>query len=590
MKLTDYVAHFIAHQDVKHAFVLQGGAALHLIDSIEKHSALIAVAMQHEQASAMAADGYARAGKKLGVTISTSGPGATNLLTGIACSYFDSVPTLHITGNVASFRQSDDLGVRQYGFQETDIVSMAKPITKYAVRLKSPQDIIDELPKAVEIALSGRPGPVLIDIPDDFQREFLQVREHHFFDVSDNILPPSKKRQVNYQNIIHDLKNAERPLLIFGAGLLRSRGLERALLFAKKFQLPFLTTWPVKGISDANEPLNLGSFGTHSLRGNNIVLQNADFILSIGCRLDSRATAKLDTFARKATLAMVDIDEGEIDKFEKLSRTIHHKLNLSCAQFFDEISQNLEQHSLSLNQEKWRSYITFVRKKLNFTPKSPEIGVDPYTAAKFISSQLDKNEIIVVDTGTCLPLTLVYGEEKVGQRYISSYNNTPMGYALPAAIGAHFASGKRITCITGDGGLQMNVQELATVATHQLPITIWVYNNAGHCMIKQTQDDWLESMYYAADLNYGLPTLNFTQVANGYHIESTEVKTSEQMHRVKWGADSPFLVELQVSPDFRYEPIIKYGNPLENMSPLMPQGTIDELMIIPSLNKKQSEN
>lgn len=583
MKLTDYVANVISQQGVREVFVLQGGAALHLIDSIEKHPELDSIAMQHEQASAMAADSYAKCNGSIGVTISTSGPGATNLLTGIACSYFDSIPTLHITGNVASFRQSDDFGVRQYGFQETDIVSMAKPITKYAVRISNPSEIIPELTKAISIAKSGRPGPVLVDIPDNFQRELLDL-ESSLTSASEKVTTEASNKVSNkdYDELLTAIEQSQRPVFVLGAGIIAADSVELALEASKYFNIPYVSTWPLKGIADHDEPLNLGSFGTHSYRGNNIVLQNADLIVSIGSRLDSRATAKLDTFARDAKIAMVDIDATEINKFSALGKHIDYTFAQDCKAFLTNLSQLRESRTENNPRTSWFEYIVQTREKFNYKPEYQLPLIDPYLAIEEITSSFGSDEYITVDTGTCLPLTLVYGKEKKGQKYISSYNNTPMGYALPAAIGAALSSNKPITCISGDGGLQMNIQELATLQKLQLPVTNIVFNNSGHCMIKQTQDDWLDSNYFAADSQFGLPEVNFAAVAQGYGISATRVTCLDELKEAISTIDrtKPSLIEIMVAPDFRCEPIIKYGNPLENMSPTLAPDVIESSMII----------
>lgn len=588
MKLTDYIASYLAQLNIKHVFVLQGGAALHLIDSIEKHPSLSAIAMQHEQSCAMAADSYAKTHHVLGVTVATSGPGATNLLTGIASSYFDSVATLHITGNVASFRQSHKLGVRQYGFQETDIVSMAKPITKYAVQLNKPNDIITVLPEAIKAALSGRPGPVLIDIPDDFQREILDIKKIPFEAFNKSTLNHKVIQENVFNNFIVSLKQAKKPLFILGAGCRNSS--EQLISLATKLKIPFLSTWPLKGIANHDDELNLGNFGTHSLRGNNIVLQNCDFIISVGCRLDSKATAKLDTFAREAKIAMVDIDHNEIEKFAQLGKIINYQFPVSVQVFLDAFSLHCKDLiEIFKNNDSWLNYITDVTQEFNYIPEYNHGGVNPYLAVELLSGVFCDDQNICVDTGTCLPLTLVYGKEKKGQQYISSYNNTPMGYALPASIGVALAKEKEVFCIVGDGGLQMNIQELSTLNHLKLPVTIVVFNNSGHCMIKQTQDDWLDSNYFSADCNNGLPHINFSEVAKAYGIDSEKIENHEQLKllvqrlHLRRDQKGPKLIELVINPNFRYEPIIKYGNPLENMSPELAYIKQKKAMLIPCL-------
>ncbi|GAA6185405.1 biosynthetic-type acetolactate synthase large subunit [Aliiglaciecola sp. NS0011-25] len=571
--------------------MVQGGAALHLIESIDNCDGIINVAMQHEQASAMAADAYARVNQSVGATIATSGPGATNLLTGIACSYFDSIPTVHVTGNVASFRQSDSLGIRQYGFQETDIVSMAKPITKFAKRIETPVEILSSFPEAVRIALEGRKGPVLIDIPDDFQR--FDLDDVHCQKALGDLLTLIKpiKTVVN-SNVIEEeiaktinlLMQAERPVFIFGAGLDNSELQNSYKTLAEKLDIPYFITWPRKGMSDDNDPLNLGTFGTHSARGNNVVLQNADFILSVGSRLDTRATAKLDSFARGAKICMVDIDRYELQKFAKFNFEIYQTINMSAEGFIIKTQELLNSLVRGNDLGQWHSYIATIRAKYNVMPQHEMSLINPYEAALSISKCFAADDVICVDTGTCLPLTLVYGKEKSGQKYISSFNNTPMGYGLPAAVGSAIACNRKVFCIVGDGGFQMNIQELATIANLELNIVIFVYNNFGHAMIKQTQDDWLESNYCMASTEQGLPVIEFANVASAYGISSVSVSENRHLESVLSNLESqtgPYLIELSIHPDFRYEPIIKYGNPLESMSPDSFNKQIQHDMYIP---------
>lgn len=576
MKLSNFIAAYLA-KFCKHTFVVQGGAALHLIDSVEAHSGIENIAMQHEQASAMAADAYAKSSGGIGATISTSGPGATNLLTGIACSYFDSAATVHITGNVASFRQSDDLGVRQYGFQETDIVTMATPICKFATRLNSPDEILSVLPKALQISLSGRKGPVLIDIPDDFQRVKLRDKDcNRVLSESIDFTELTKRRVTSKKQmeaLASALKSSKRPLFVFGAGLTNKTLTDKYRQLATRFGIPYVITWPLKGISDSSDSLNVGSFGTHSYRGNNIIVQNADLIISIGSRLDTRATAKLDTFAREAKIVMLDIDNDEIAKFEALEFDIYLGLNTRVETFVDTLSGVLHKDLVSPEEQysEWYKYIHAMKKSYNYVPEYSLSGVNPYLAVKQISDFQPAESIVCVDTGTCLPLSLVYGEEKEGQSYISSFNNTPMGYGLPAAIGAALQSpNKKCFCMVGDGGMQMNIQELATLAMLKLNVLIVVFNNFGHAMIKQTQDDWLDSNYCAASSKTGLPNLNFSEIAKAYQIKAKRISSNEQLQNTLLEfskLNEPCLIELSIDEDFRYEPIIKYGNPLESMSP-----------------------
>ncbi|WP_111976507.1 thiamine pyrophosphate-binding protein [Algibacillus agarilyticus] len=587
MKLSDFLADFLAVQSIKHVFVLQGGAALHLIDSIAKKPNIQNVTMQHEQACSMAADGYARV-YGLGCTVVTSGPGATNLLTGIAVSYFDSIPTLHITGNVSSFRLSKGMGVRQYGFQETDIVNVAAPICKYAIQIQSPDDIYIALKQAIKHATTGRKGPVLIDIPDDFQRAELNDDEAKLF--LNDLIKKTSTPVIDvfvFMSMFQTLKNSKRPIAILGAGLLENNTYEQVISFCHKIGLPYLITWPLKGVASSNDSLFIGSFGTHSYRGNNIVLQNSDFILSIGCRLDSRATAKLDTFARNAKVCMVDIDETEINKFDCFSESkfsIAFKFPVDAKFFIEQcdnfLNDNVDYFYFS---DDWFRYIDKITQKYNRPPVYDLDGINPYMAAENISRYFSDDQVVVVDTGTCLPLSMVYGVDQKGQKYLTSFNNTPMGYALPCAIGVAVNATNPVVCITGDGGLQMNIQELATLCYIGCPVYIFVYNNKGHSMIKQTQDDWLDACYESSSVNSGIPSIAFSDVAKAYGIDSYSVGNNEELGKLLpfvFASKKPILIDMQVNEHFRYEPIIKYGNGLENMSPLLPAEQIEKDTII----------
>ncbi|MER2492200.1 thiamine pyrophosphate-binding protein [Catenovulum sediminis] len=591
MKLSDFIANYLKRIGVQHVFVVQGGAVLHLIDSVDKLKGINNVPMQHEQAAAMAADAYAKVSPSIGCTFATSGPGATNLITGIACSYFDSIPTLHITGNVSSFRQSDSLNVRQYGFQETNIVEMVKPICKHAERLCSPEDIFWLLPKLFKIAIEGRKGPVLLDVPDDFQRVVLdnikckevlnQIKPKAILNCRDYTYFKSNLCHSNaFEWLVDKLRNKKKCIVILGAGLKSRQAQAQAVAFCQKYGLAYLSTWPLKGISDSDDHLNLGTFGTHSLRGNNIVLQSSDFILSIGCRLDSRATGKLDLFAPNASVCMVDIDYFEMEKFKKLNFSIDKCFHLDAESFITMLGEHLGDN-IDLRNQEWSEYIDYVRRKYNFLPDYNIEMVNPYKAVEVLSDYFSNEQMIVVDTGTCLPLTLVYAKEKRGQKYISSYNNTPMGYALPAAVGVAQLQLGSVVCMCGDGGMQMNIQELATISKQQLPILIVVFNNHGHSMIMQTQDDWLDSNYSASSNESGLPDIQFSEIASAYKIESLHVRSIVELVSLApsiFPITKPLLVEFDISSKFRCEPIIKYGEPLEFMSPIVNRDEINKDM------------
>jgi len=580
IKVSDYIVKYLTEQNIDKAFVIQGGAVAHIIDSIAKNPKIKYITCQHEQACAMAADAYSRVSHKLGVAIATSGPGATNLITGIANAYYDSIPTIFITGNVASFRQSDLMNVRQYGFQETNIVKIVESITKYSVRIDNPYNIKAELDKAFYIANSNRKGPVLIDIPDDFQRTFIDEKK-----LTKNYKHKEKRKKVsiNFDKILYLLKNAKRPVLVFGNGILSSKSENLAVKLSEKLNIPTLYSWPLKGIFDYSHKLNYGSFGTNSLRYGNFIIQNSDLIISIGHRLDTHATGSIKDFARESKIIMIDIDENELQKFQKLGK----KIDLSiCTEAHSFLKQSLKKIDFIFKDKKWLTYCNTIKKKYSKIPLSNYKFVSPYKFFNQLSKLCKKRTIFTGDTGANLVYLFNNLEEKKDQKFISAFNNTPMGYSLPASIGAALSSTKsKIICCIGDGGMQMNIQELATIKYYKLPITIIVFNNYGHGMIKQTQDDWFNSKYHASSSTKGLPKLNFSKIAKAYGIKSFRIKSDRELDLLSknFKTKAPLLIEVILDEELRVEPMLQYGRPIEDANPLINRNDFLNSMIIEPL-------
>ena len=323
-KLSDVVADFLAEKSVRHVFAISGGASLHLIHSISDHENIDYVCNHHEQSSAMSADAYSRVSGNIGVSIATSGPGATNLITGLCCSFYDSVPVIAITGQVNTTRMVGTTGVRQVGFQETPIVSICQPITKYAVQLTNPNDILYELDKCFHIAKSDRPGPVLIDIPDDLQRSLVDTktckRYVPTFRTSSDTFPNLSD---SFDYILSSLSNSSRPIIIAGWGVHLSNFKTQLIKFAEYFQIPIALTWGAADLLPPSHPLYVGTFGTHGNRHANFAVQNSDFVISFGSRLDTKSTGSPpSTFAREAIKVVIDVDSSELSKFASFGLSI----------------------------------------------------------------------------------------------------------------------------------------------------------------------------------------------------------------------------------------------------------------------------
>jgi acetolactate synthase-1/2/3 large subunit len=586
MKLSDVIAQFLVEQGITHAFAISGGASLHLIHSIAQTEGITYICPQHEQGCAFAADGYARVTGNMGCAIATSGPGATNLITGISSSYYDSVPVLFLTGQVASFRSKQDTGVRQMGFQETDIVDICRSITKYAVLVQDPYKILYELEKAIHIAKSGRQGPVLIDIPDDFQRMDIDPSKllHYRSD--------EQNKESGYidleiiQNCLSAIKNSSRPVLIFGWGVHLSKSENLARELATYLGVPVVMTWAALDIMPFEDPLTVGGFGTHGTRFANFAVQNADLIIAVGSRLDTKATGTPATsFAREAKIIMVDIDATEIKKFERLRKKVDIEVVADCRIFLQEFLAVAKKNELT-NFAPWINQISKWKQKYPQCLPEYEIQkqVNPYWMMKKLSEALDSKDVIFSDTGCAIAWLMQGMEFKKGQKFFHAFNNTPMGYALPAAIGACFAlPGHRVICVAGDGGLQMSIQELATAAYHHVPIKIILLNNRGHGMVRQTQQMWLDGNLFATSPEGGLPTPDLVAIAIAYGFTVTTLEQNTDIPaklKQLLESDGPALLHVELDPDAQVTPQVKFGRPNEDSTPLLERNEFISNMIV----------
>ena len=592
MNLSDYVLKFFEKKNVKNVFTITGGAICFLMDAFSRNKNITYTSVAHEQAAAMMADSYSRLGPNFSATMVTSGPGATNLLTGIACSWFDSIPSMHICGQVnrhelTSFNKSTKK-VRQVGFQETDIISMAKPITKFAYQLKNENEIKYILEKAFHISQTGRPGPVLIDIPMDLQRKKIIPDKLKSFYLKKK---PIKKQKLIKQikDIIENFKKAKRPVILIGGGIRISKTNKKLLTFLKKFNIPLVTTW--SGIdSITNDAKNyIGSIGVYGSRSANFVIQNSDFVLSLGSRLDTRVTGGVPkNFAREAIIASVDIDKNELNKNRGLK--INIKINQSLIVFFS----NFEKlsNNLIINKPDWLKKSIFWKKKYPIVLenyRNQKRYVNPYFFMEKLSNFLNKDEVVITDDGAHLTWTIQALKVLKKQRLFSAFGNSPMGYAFPASIGASIAlNKKRIICIDGDGSIQINIQELQTMISNQLPIKIIIINNNGYGIIKQFQELYLNKRYEAVDSQKGVTNPNFLKIAKAYGIKYSEIKNNSNIDKVLSKAiksKNAEFINVFVNPNQKIIPKLTFGSPLEDLSPLLSRQEFNENMIIKSVNK-----
>jgi acetolactate synthase-1/2/3 large subunit len=453
---------------IRHVFGVAGGGSMHLNDSFRDFF----VAMHHEQAAAMAAEAYGRTAG-LGCALVTTGPGGTNAVTGVACAWVDSIPTLFLSGQVTRDTLLAGTGLRQHGVQETDIVSIVKPITKYAVTVKDERDIRFELEKAAHIARAGRPGPVWVDIPLD-----LQSKRIHW-DALPRFHAP--KREMPH----FDLKGAwgERPVLVIGNGVHLARAEEECRRLVDALGIPVVSSWTAADIVPSDHPLYIGRFGIFGDRAANFAVQNAGILIVLGSRLSIPQTGhNVPTFARGAKIVMVDADEAET---LKPALDVEHRIICDVGDFIRWMLPRSEKfddaHGWVTRCQDWKRRYPVV----SFENRNGN-GTNSFTFIEKLSAELPDDAVVVTDMGTAFTCTFQAARMKLGQRWLTASGHAPMGYALPGAIGAHYATGKPVTCIVGDGALMFNVQELATIAQHKLPIRIIVLDNGGYLTMKHT--------------------------------------------------------------------------------------------------------
>jgi len=570
MKLSDYITECLA-KEVKHVFVGNGGCVVHLLDSIDKNRNLKGVPCENEQGAAIAAEAYARVTAKMGVSIATSGPGMVNLIQGIACAYFDSIPCLFISGESPTAQLRGERRVRQMGFQEMDVIGIVRPLTKYAVLVTDPKKIRYEMEKLFFMARDGRPGPVLLDLPDDIQRQEINPAELEPYIPQEQarVLPASAIGQA-----IALIEQAHRPVVVVGGGVKLGNAKKLLEEFLRKAVIPFATTWATIDMFLDNTAGLIGNFGISANRAGNFAVQNADLIINLGSRLDTHQTgSKPQAFAPQAKKISVDIDETELNKNNGMQ--IDLKFNCDIKTFLSALNaRTVRPRDLSGWKEKIRQW----RIKYPICPReyySQKEKVNPYVFMDELSRQTKDSDIIITDAGATLTWTMQGYKMRHRQMLFSAFNHSPMGYALPASIGAQFAAPKRqVICLIGDGGLQMNIQELETVVYNKLPIKIFVMNNSGYGIIKQTQDTWLNSRYVAADPGSGLGFPDFGKIAAAYGIKTEEIKNHKELKtKLKKALQlkGPVVYDIKVKSGEKIIPKLEFGRPIEDSSPLLPR-------------------
>lgn len=576
MKLSDFVINSLVEQGVTHIFEVCGGALAHLLDSLYGRKDIVSVSMHHEMAAAIAAEGYARAGGNFGVAMATSGPGATNLITGIGSCYFDSIPCLFITGQVNTFEYKFDRPVRQIGFQETDIVSIVNPIVKKAIFVKNESEIQNIMEEAFHLMKNGRPGPVLLDIPLNVQREDVDVCTSS---SQGHSLSFSQLRPETIIRIWDLIEASERPVILAGGGVRSSHACEELFRFVQGTGIPVVTSLMGLDAFPHNDPLFVGMIGTYGNRYANLTIANADLVIALGTRLDTRQTGtRPETFARGAKFIHVDIDSHELNN--KLPASV--PVNADIRQFLLLMIDHGMVSTLASKSNKWITAIDRYKHRYPDYTIPQKSDIDPNFFLHVLSTILPEETIICVDVGQVQMWAAQSLQLKRSQRFLTEGGIASIGSALPMAIGASFAKPDHpVVVIVGDGGFQLNIQELQTVYHHSLAIKIILLNNGGYGMIKQFQEQYFNSRFQSSGIGYSNP--DFGDVVRAYKISSKKITNNDEIlpSLLNLFSDkrSGFL-EVVINENSRVSPKLAVNRPVEDQEPLMPREELKSNMII----------
>ena len=586
IKVSDYIFDYLLSKGVDTIFSVSGGAAAHLLNSV-REKPFTYICNYHEQACAMAAEGYARIANKPACVLVTNGPGSSNTITGVLGAYQDSIPMIIISGQVPvnqSLNSLENIKLRQLGVQECDIISMVTPITKYAVQVTDPNTLQFHLDTAYNIAVSGRKGPVWLDIPLDIQNSKINIKEINT-EIKNNTI------EYNLEDIIDVILKAKSPVIITGNGIHLSQTEKLFIELKTKLQIPVISTWISKDLMNQQDPLFVGNFGLLGERAANFAVQNADLLLILGSRMSiPNVGYRSDLFSPKSIKIMVDIDENEIKKPTiKIDYPIVEDLNV----FFPKILLRLKNENIP----NWNNWINKTQSwKQKYPVFQPEYktninNINSFYFMEVLSSNLTDNNIIVTDMGTSYTCTMQSLQMNGNNRLFTSSACCSMGFGLPGAIGAYYANPKKdIILISGDGGLQMNIQELQTVIHNNIPLKIFVLNNNGYLAITLMQDNLFSGNYIGSNNESGISSPKFTKLAEAYGFKTFKLSNNTELEdniNLVLNTEGPVLCEIMMTENQLLIPRVQsskdaegkiISTSLENMFPYLDIAEMKEIM------------
>ena len=608
-RLADYVADFLVEKGVTDCFSVVGGGAMHLNDALGHHKELKVTYNHHEQACAMAAEAYARVDNRIAAVCVTTGPGGTNALTGVVGGWLDSIPMFIISGQVRydttaryGMKFTDGMPLRAMGDQEYDIVKSVEPMTKYAVMIEDPKQIRYALEKGWHLATSGRPGPVWIDIPVNFQGCFIETDELEGYNFSENNkkIPPAIDDET-VSIVLEKIKNAKRPVFHAGYGIRLSGGYDVFRSVAEKLNIPIVTYWNAADLVEDDYPLYCGRAGNMGDRAGNWAIQNADLILAVGTRISIRQVGyNWQTWARGAEVIMVDVDRAEMKK-----PTLHVEMPIwaDAKDFLEKLDKAADVENPVNTNTDWISVCQ--RWKADYPvllPRQKEQNGDMtnvYAFVRMMSACLPEDSLTAVSNGACCVVGNQAYVIKKGSRMVNNSAIASMGYGLPAAIGLCIGGGKRTTiCLEGDGSIMMNLQELQTVITNKLPVKIFLINNNGYHSIRITQNNLFgeHSKVGIGEESGDLSFPEYKKIAEAFGYKYYKIKNNgeiEQVTRTVLNENDPVFCEVFTDTDQVWEPKSStkrlpdgtlVSPPLEDLAPFLPRDEIKKQMFIPMIS------
>lgn len=593
IKLSDFVFDFFKSKEIDTVFTVSGGAAAHLLNSLNE-SKLNYVCNAHEQACAMAAEGYARIKNKPAIVLVTNGPGSTNTITGLLGAFQDSIPMIVISGQVPVNQSMTSLDknikLRQLGVQECDIIEIIKSITKYSIKITNENDIKFVLENAYYECVNGRKGPVWIDIPIDIQSKIIDTDKIPSFNESPSII-----KKCNYNLIIDALKKSKRPLIITGNGIHLSNTEHQFNILKNKLKIPIISSWTSKDLFKYDDELFIGTYGVIGERAGNIALQSADLLLILGSRMSILNTGyQSQLFSPNSKKIMIDIDKNELYKPTiKIDLPIEMDLN-NFLNDFNVLIKNIEFDLWS----DWKNHLLTFKNKYPVFKENHKTSPNKINSFHFMEVLSNKinDEIVVTDMGTSYTCTMQSLKTNGKNRLFTSSACCAMGFGLPGAIGAYFGNkNKKIICIAGDGGFQMNIQELQTVYHYKIPIKIFVLNNNGYLAISLMQDNLFNSNYTASTPNSGVSAPNFIKIAEAYGLKALKINNIDELkNNIDYilTYEGPILCEISMIENQLLIPRVQSrkdidgsikSNSLENMFPYLPENELHNIMKISNI-------